>query len=88
MNAPEGWFDDIAKVASKILITAGDNEILRDTITVFARKICEVHPEVICLVQDDAIHADPMFDFSVPAPKTIGSLTPKMVDWLASGCSD
>ena len=85
MNAPEGWFDDIAKVASKVLITAGDNEVMRDPIVMFAKKICEVHPEATYLVQENGIHDDPLFDFAAPAPKTIGSLMPKMVDWLASG---
>jgi len=88
LNAPEGWFDDIAKVASQMLITAGEDESLRDTITVFAKKICEVHPKATYLLQENGIHNDPMFDFVVPEPKTIGSLTPKMVDWLASGWSD
>ena len=85
MNVPEGWFDDITKVARKVLITAGDDESLRDTITVFANRICEVHPEAIYLVQENGIHDDPLFDFIVPAPKAIGSLTSTMVDWLASG---
>ena len=87
-NAPEGWFDDIAKVASKVLITAGDGEILRDMITVFAKRICEVHPKVTYIVQENGIHDDPVLDFMVPAPEKIGSLTPKIVDWLASGWSN
>ena len=88
MNVPEGWFDDITKVTRQVLITAGEYEVLKDSITVFAKRICEVHPVATYIVQENGIHADPMLDFSVPAPKTIGSLTPKMVDWLASGCSD
>ena len=88
LNAPEGWFDDIAKVASKVFITAGDDETLRDPITVFAKRICQVHPEVTILVQENGIHDDPMFDFAVPVPQVVGSLTPKVVDWLASGWSD
>ena len=88
VNAPKGWFDGITKVARKIFITAGENETLRDTITVFAKKIRAVHPDVTYIVQDNGIHDDPIFDFVVPVPKTIGSLTPKMVDWLASGWSD
>ena len=85
VNAPEGWFDDIAKVASKVLITAGDDESMRDTITVVAKRICEVHPEATYIVQENGIHDDPAIDFVVPTPKMIGSLTPKIVDWLASG---
>ena len=88
MNAPEGWFDDITKVAGKVLITAGDNESLRDTITVFAKKICDVHPEATYIVQENGIHDDPVLEFVVPAPKTIGDLTTKVVDWLASGWSN
>jgi len=88
VNAPEGWFDDIAKVASKVLITTGDNESLRDSITVFAKRICQVHSDVTFLVQENGIHDDPVFDFVVPVPKTIGSLTPEIVNWLASGWRD
>ena len=88
MNVPHGWFDDITKVTRKVLITAGDNEITRDTITVFAKRICEVHPGATYIVQENGIHDDPVFDFMVPTPKTVGSLTPRIVDWLASGWSD
>ena len=88
MNAPEGWFNDISKVASKVLITVGDNESLRDTITTLAKRICEVHPQATYLMQENGIHDDPVLDFVVPVPKTMGSLTPKVVDWLASGWSD
>ena len=86
-KAPEGWFDDIAKVARNVLIVAGDHEILKDAITVFAKRICKVHPHAVYIVQENGIHDDPVLDFLVPAPKMIGSLTPKMVDWLASGWS-
>ena len=85
MNAPPGWFDDITKVTRQVLITAGENEVLKDSITVFAERICEVHPQATYLVQENGIHDEPMIDFMVPVPKTIGSLTSKMVDWLASG---
>ena len=88
INAHDGWFSDIKKVARKVLITAGDDELLRDTIVAFAKRICEVHLEATYLVQENGIHDDPVFDFMVPDPTTIGSLTPKMVDWLASGWSD
>ena len=50
LNAPERWFDDIAKVASKMLITGGDDETLRDTMTAFAKRICDVHPKTTYLV--------------------------------------
>ena len=88
INAPDGWFDDIAKAVSKVLITAGDDECLVDSITVFAETIRKVHPQATYLVQENAIHGDSLLDFVVPAPNTIGSLTPKMVDWIASGWSD
>jgi len=88
LNAPEVWFDDIAKVASEMLITAGNNESLRDTITVFAKRILEVHPRATLILQADGIHDDPLFDFVVPSPKTIGSLTPHIVDSLANDWND
>ena len=88
MNAPDGWFNDITKVARKVLITAGENETLRDTITVFAKRICEVHPGATYIVQENGIHDEPLLEFLVPAPKTVGSLTPEIVDWFANGWSN
>ncbi|KAG6852204.1 hypothetical protein C0991_002102 [Blastosporella zonata] len=82
-RAPEDWFANISTAVSRILITAGDAECLRDSIVVFTERVRKQHPNVQFLLQKYGVHNDPFFDFMAPE-KVLGELTPPILDFFAT----
>ncbi|KIM41818.1 hypothetical protein M413DRAFT_445033 [Hebeloma cylindrosporum] len=85
-SAPEDWLQGIDKCVKRVLITAGDLEILRDDILDYGKRVGEYLEDTTIIVQENAIHDDPFLDFLV-GEKKMGSLTPKILDWLEEGLS-
>ncbi|GLB44456.1 putative alpha beta hydrolase fold protein [Lyophyllum shimeji] len=80
-RAPEAWFENLSTVVDRVLITAGDAEALRDTIVVFAERICKQHPRAEFILQKYGVHNDPYFDFFTKEKK-LGELTPRIFEWF------
>ncbi|KAG6847998.1 hypothetical protein H0H93_004275 [Arthromyces matolae] len=77
-KAPVGWFAGIDKLVKRVLITAGELEILRDDIESVAREISRYHNDVEVIVQENGVHVDPFYDIR-------GDLTEKILDWFRGG---
>lgn len=101
-HAPEGWFADAqTRAASRILVTAGDKECLRDVIVNFGQVFCKAHLGARLVVQDYGVHDDPLCDFLLPKWEVadddgkrkgygkmkvvVGELTPLIVEFLDEG---
>jgi len=85
--APETWFEKLATVVDRVLITAGDAECLRDEIVVVADRICKQHPLAQFVMQKYGVHNDPYFDFFTKEKKK-GELTPVILEWFDEGFRD
>ncbi|KAJ7620102.1 Alpha/Beta hydrolase protein [Roridomyces roridus] len=85
-KAPSFWFQGIGEVVGNILITAGEDEGLRDDIVGFAEELKRhAHSGAVELVvQEGGLHEDPFLDFFA-GEKRVGSLTTRIVDWFAVG---
>jgi acetyl esterase/lipase len=83
-SAPKDWLQGVDKYVKRILISAGDLEILRDAIVDYGKHIGEHLKDTTIIVQENGIHDDPFLDFVV-GEKKLGSLTPKILDWLEEG---
>ncbi|KNZ71945.1 Meiotically up-regulated gene 180 protein, partial [Termitomyces sp. J132] len=83
-KAPDTWFKGIDKLVSRILITAGGVECLRDDIVQVSHELSKNHSEVRLIVQENGVHNDPFYDF-LAGERHLGDLTPKILVWLCQG---
>ncbi|KAF8903377.1 Alpha/Beta hydrolase protein [Gymnopilus junonius] len=84
--APDGWFDGLDNVVDRILVTVGEKESFRDDILHFSQNISKIKSQFTFIIQDGAVHDDPMLDFLIKSPEDqLGSLTPQIVKWLSEG---
>ncbi|KAJ7707583.1 hypothetical protein B0H17DRAFT_1325386 [Mycena rosella] len=81
-TAPKGWLAGLHKITKRILITAGRNELLYDSIVGFSEAVKEVHGDVRLDMQDGGVHCDAMFDIGAgsTAPHSIEK---RVTDWFA-----
>ncbi|KAF8882826.1 Alpha/Beta hydrolase protein [Infundibulicybe gibba] len=82
----DSWFKGVDKFVSRVLITAGGAECLRDDIISLEGKFRKHHPDVKFIVQKDGVHNDPFQDFMVGETQ-LGELIPLILEWLADGFS-
>ncbi|KAJ7631227.1 alpha beta-hydrolase [Roridomyces roridus] len=82
-TAPAGWFSGIDKITNRILITAGEKELMYPAIMRFSEMLDKSHHSDVQLnVQDNGAHCDPMFDIAAKA--TAPHLVEKQVtEWFA-----
>jgi hypothetical protein len=73
-------------VVERVLITAGSAECFKDSIEVFAKKICGYHSGATFLMQEHGVHNDPYFDFLTKEVKK-GTLTTPILEWFTTGFS-
>jgi hypothetical protein len=85
-SAPTDWLEGVDKCVKRMLISAGELEILRDDIVDYGKHVGEYLKDTTIIVQENGIHDDPFLDFLV-GEKKLGSLTPKILDWLEEGFS-
>ena len=95
-KTPDNWFEGIAGLTDRLLVTAGDAECLRDDIVVTAKKLESAWAqslegssksrlaEMKFILQEHGVHDDPHFDFLLKEPK-LSSLSWEIVDWVAKG---
>ena len=79
--APENWFEGVDKVVKRILITAGDDEVLRDSIVKYTKSVEKFHPEATFFMDEGGVHVDPYICFAVGQPDR-GKLIPFTLEWL------
>jgi len=85
-TAPKEWLDGVDKHIKRILITAGEMEVLRDEIIKYSKVMEIYHPNTTTIMHENGIHIDPLFDFLV-GDDAKGTLTPKILEWLDEGFS-
>ena len=87
--APIGWLDDIGKISSRWLITAGAEETLCDPImTVYERQFKPVkqcrNVDVQLYVQPDGIHEDGLLEFMFHDNPESNPLSQLVWGWLSN----
>ncbi|TFK59379.1 alpha/beta-hydrolase [Pluteus cervinus] len=85
-NVPASWFQGISSVVSRVLITAGGVELLKNDIEEFNDLFSKHHERTEFVIQEGGVHDDPVNDFAFAGsnPK-VGDLTPIIIDWLGDG---
>lgn len=84
LSAPEDWLKGVNKVVKRILISAGDAEILRDAIIKYTKTVEKHHKDVTFFLDEHGVHDEPFLLF-LTGDTTRGKLTPFIVDWLDKG---
>ncbi|KAH9474982.1 Esterase [Psilocybe cubensis] len=87
-SAPQSWLDGSDKAIKRILVSAGEHEILRDAIVDYAKeKLGNHHRDVAFYLEDKGVHDQPFLNF-LTGDKDTGKLTSFIIDWLDNGfCS-
>lgn len=80
--ASQGWFSGLDKIAGRVLITAGRNEVLYGSIVRLSRAMEKVHADVQLDVQEGGVHCDVMFDIGAKS-KAPHPVERRVADWLA-----
>jgi len=83
-SATRDWLQGVDKCVQRVLISAGGLEFLRDEIVHYGKGVEEHLKDTTIIIQENGIHVDPLLDFLV-GEKSLGSLTPKILDWLEEG---
>ncbi|KAH9476882.1 Lipase 2 [Psilocybe cubensis] len=84
ISVPQNWFKGVDKVVKRILISAGDAEILRDAIIKYSKTVEKYHKDVTLFLDEHGVHDDPFILFLVGEPNK-GKLTPFVINWLDKG---
>ncbi|KAF8884573.1 Alpha/Beta hydrolase protein, partial [Gymnopilus junonius] len=80
-RAPSNWFEGIDKVVKHILISAGEEEVLRDSIVSYAKTVEKFHPDAAFYMDEGCIHVEPFIFFAVGQPDR-AKLIPFILEWL------
>ena len=83
-RAPKDWLQGVDKCVRRMLISAGDIELLRDEIVHYGMRVEEHLKDTTIIVQENGIHDDPFFDLLVGV-ESLESLTPTIFNWLEEG---
>lgn len=81
---PPGSYDFLSTVTSRVYITVGTDEILRDDILVLAETLKGAHADVQVAVQQGGVHVDMVFDVAAKS-KVLSEETVKLVRWMVEG---
>jgi acetyl esterase/lipase len=82
-KARQDWFQGVSGLVDHIFITAGEREVMHDDIVSVAERLKKHHTKVELVVQEGGVHDDMFIDFFT-REKKLGSLTPKVISWLAA----
>ncbi|PPQ72324.1 hypothetical protein CVT24_004543 [Panaeolus cyanescens] len=85
-GAPEGWWAGLEKRVGRVLVSAGELEVMCGDIVEMGKRFGEVHKDVEVLVVKGGIHNDPTFDFFFedelkPGQEVDGKELKQIVDW-------
>ncbi|KAJ2913500.1 hypothetical protein MD484_g6928, partial [Candolleomyces efflorescens] len=85
VSTPKEWFEGLDNAVDRILMTAGEKEVLRDDILEVARgKITENHSNTTIIVQEFGVHNDVFFDIAFGVDPLTTKLTLEILEWLES----
>ncbi|KAJ7079509.1 alpha beta-hydrolase [Mycena crocata] len=78
------WFNGLAKVTARVLVTVGNKEVLRDAILGLATVFGEVHGDFQLDTQDGGhgVHDDPMFDIGAKSTRP-HPVEERVIQWFA-----
>ncbi|THU98668.1 alpha/beta hydrolase fold protein [Dendrothele bispora CBS 962.96] len=82
-GTPKNWFEGIDKVVTRILITVGGNEVLRDDGVRLNAMLAKAHPEVRIDVQAGGVHDDPILDSGAKI-ESLSYVAQLMIAWFAA----
>ncbi|PPQ93407.1 hypothetical protein CVT25_004724 [Psilocybe cyanescens] len=85
-STPEDWLEGCNDIVKRILISAGEAEILRDPIIQYSKKLEKHHKNASLFIEEHGIHDDLLMRFLV-GDKDLGKLAPFLVNWLDEGFS-
>ncbi|KAF9461392.1 Alpha/Beta hydrolase protein [Collybia nuda] len=83
-KAPKTWFKNAKTVVHRVLMTIGEEELLREDDVVFADQFCRDHDGARYIMQKNGVHVEPYFDFFDNGPNVSKSCV-AVWDWLADG---
>lgn len=87
--APDGWFEGLDTVVERLLVTAGEEELMRDDILQFSDILTKHKSQYTFILQPGGLHDDPILDFMAKVPlDQLSPLTSKAVEWLAAGIKE
>ncbi|KIY65063.1 alpha/beta-hydrolase [Cylindrobasidium torrendii FP15055 ss-10] len=83
--ARDDWFEGADRFVDKIVLSAGGYEAARDAIiTFYNAKLAKSHARSELVLHEKGVHVDPFYDFALgKPPKDLGTLTPKIIEWMA-----
>lgn len=81
-SAKEDWWKGVDAFVDRVLITAGQDECLKNEIIRFQSVFDNFHSHVKLEIHE-GIHNDPFFDFAVGEKN--GNTTNMIIDWLTVG---
>lgn len=84
VTIPEDWFKGLENVVKRILISAGDAEVIRDAIIKYTKEVEKHHKGLYFFLEERGVHCEPLLVF-LTKDKDLGKLTPFVVDWLDQG---
>lgn len=85
-SAPKDWLKGADKVIKRLLVSAGEYEILRDAAVEYTKDLQRHHRDVTFFLEDKGVHDQPFLNF-LTGNEDLGRLTPFIVDWLHRGFS-
>ncbi|KAF4611686.1 hypothetical protein D9613_003761 [Agrocybe pediades] len=83
VKAPREWFKGIDKLVSRVYITSGDSEVLRDDIKQFSEEIHAFHKDATWVNIPNGTHNEPYGTLVAGEPE-VGEWPTKVTDWIAA----
>ncbi|KAF8900458.1 Alpha/Beta hydrolase protein [Gymnopilus junonius] len=83
-RAPKGWFDGVDKLVSRVLITVGEGECLKDDIDSFSKAFSAAHRQTTLFSIPNGTHNEP-YGTLVAAEPEVGEWPSKVAKWLVEG---
>lgn len=83
-RAPKGWFDGVDKLVSRVLITVGESECLKDDIDSFSKAFSEAQKQTTVISIPNGTHNEP-YGTLVAVEPDVGEWPSKAAKWLSEG---
>ncbi|KAF4611506.1 hypothetical protein D9613_003874 [Agrocybe pediades] len=80
-SAPEGWLEGVDKAVKRILISIGENEVLRDACFKYGKTLQKHHKDCSLFLDEGGVHVEPYLPFLVGV-QDLGTVTPHLIDWM------
>ena len=81
VKAPKGWFTGVDTLVSRVFITIGNAECLKDDIEKFAYSFTAAHRETVIVKIPGGTHNEP-YGTTIAGDPDIGEWPSRFADWL------